>query len=66
MKTGVSVFVAMMVLAGLCIGCGTAEKLEPAAVKVPTESDTTISEPEKTNQPSTNAGHSHEGHSHTH
>ena len=35
MKEAISMFAALVIIAGLCVGCGKADKSEPEAVEQP-------------------------------
>ena len=62
-----SIFAVMMVLAGLCAGCGRVEEVNPEDAKVPKESNAKNSSPEKAEQSKTDsahADHDHSGHNH--
>jgi len=67
MKKAVSMFAALVMIAGLCVGCGKADKSEPKAVEKPKARNAKSWEPETAKQPEAhdvNDGHDHSGHNH--
>ena len=67
MKKAVSMFTALVMIAGLCVGCGKADNSEPEAVEQPKASTAKSWEPETAKQPAghdVNDGHDHSGHNH--
>lgn len=70
MKKVMSIFAALVVIVGLCFGCGTTDKPEPEVPEQPQESNVKKWEPETTapsKTPSVDGGHDHSDHSgHSH
>jgi len=67
MKKAISIFVALVMIGSLCLGCRKADKSKPEAAEQPKESSAQKWEPETAKQPeghSADDGHDHSGHNH--
>ncbi len=67
MKKAISMTATLVMLAGLCAGCGKADKPEPEAAARPKESTTKNWAPEEAKQPKAHNAHDgqdHSGHNH--
>lgn len=67
MQKSVRMFAVLGMIAGLCVGCGNADKPEPEETEQPKASSTNNWEPETAEMPeghSADDGHDHSGHNH--
>ena len=67
MKKAMSMFAASVMIAGLCAGCGKADKSEPKAAEQPKTNNAKNWKPETAKQPkahNVNDGQDHSGHNH--
>ena len=67
MKKTITLFAALLIIAGLCAGCKKEDNSEPEAVAQPKESSAKKWEPETAKPPqehNEHDGHDHSGHNH--